>query len=66
MSVIAFSVFSSCLSGTIAHTMLVKRPSSFMKKKPMNTTENSPIPRLVRNDAADPRTDENTDTSNIF
>ena len=37
-----------------------------MKKKPMKMTENRAIPRLVRNDAADPITEENTDTSNIF
>ena len=56
ISVIAFSVFSSCLSGTSEHTILVNRPSSLIKKKPMNTTEKRPMPRLVINDAAEPIT----------
>ena len=37
-----------------------------MKKKLMKTTENSPTPKLVSADAAEPMNVENTDASNIF
>ena len=60
MSRIAFSVFSSYLSGTREHTIFVNSPSSFIKKNPMNTIEKSAIPKLVTKDAADPITEGNT------
>ena len=66
MSEMAFSVVFSCLSGTKAHTMLVNRPSSLMKKKDMKTTEKRPTPKLVRNEVAEPITEDMVDTLNIF
>ena len=66
MSEMACSVVSSCLSGTRAHTMFVNVPSSFMKKNPMNATENRPTARLVMYEAAEPIHDENTETSNML
>lgn len=66
MSEIAAAAFFSCLSGTRAVTMLVNVSSSLMKKKPMNTTENRPTPKLERNDVADPMIEETFETSKSF
>ena len=66
MSERAFTAVDSYLSGTTAATIFPKRLPSLMKKKLMNPTENIPMPRLVTMDAADPMTDENTDTSRNF
>ena len=66
MSEIAALAFSSCLSGTRDPTILPNRLLSFIKKKLMNTTENIPTPMLEINDAAEPSTDENIETSKNF
>ena len=45
---------SSCLSGTRAQRILSNKPSSLMKKKAMNTTENTATTMSMTSDATEP------------
>ena len=66
MSERASTAFCSYLSGTMAAMILPKRCLSFMKKKLMKQIEKRPMPMLETTEAADPSTEENTETSRNF